>query len=76
MAVQQEISAQRLQRKVGSEVDVIVDEVSGEAAVGRTKGDAPEIDGLVYLKNTDGLAPGDVVRRRVTKADDYDLWTD
>ena len=76
MAVQQEISAQRLQRKVGSEVDVIVDEVSGEAAVGRTKGDAPEIDGLVYLENTDGLAPGDVVRRRVTKADDYDLWTD
>ena len=76
MAVQQEISAQRLQRKVGSEVDVIVDEVSGEAAVGRTEGDAPEIDGVVYLKNTDGLAPGDVVRRRVTKADDYDLWTD
>jgi ribosomal protein S12 methylthiotransferase len=76
MAVQQEISAQRLQRKIGSRIDIIVDEVSGETAVGRTKGDAPEIDGLVYLKNTDGLAPGDMVSRQVTQADDYDLWTD
>ena len=76
MAVQQEISAERLQRKIGTQMDIIVDEVSGDGAVGRTKGDAPEIDGLVYLKNTDGLAPGTVVNRQIVDADDYDLWTD
>ena len=76
MAVQQEISAERLQRKIGTHLDIIVDEVSSDRAVGRTKGDAPEIDGLVYLKNTDGLAPGTVVNRQIVDADDYDLWTD
>ena len=76
MAVQQEISAERLQRKIGAHMDIIVDEVSSDGAVGRTKGDAPEIDGLVYLKNTDGLAPGSVVNRHIVDADDYDLWTD
>ncbi len=76
MAVQQEISAERLQRKIGTHRDIIVDEVSSDGAVGRTKGDAPEIDGLVYLKNTDGLAPGTVVNRQIVHADDYDLWTD
>ncbi len=76
MAVQQEISAERLQRKIGAQMDIIVDEVSSDGAVGRTKGDAPEIDGLVYLKNTDGLAPGTVVNRQIVDADDYDLWTD
>ncbi len=76
MAVQQEISAERLQRKIGTHRDIIVDEVSSDGAVGRTKGDAPEIDGLVYLKNTDGLAPGTVVNRQIVDADDYDLWTD
>ena len=76
MAVQQEISAERLQRKIGTQMDIIVDEVSGDGAVGRTKGDAPEIDGLVYLKNTDGLAPGTVVNRQIVDADAYDLWTD
>ena len=76
MAVQQEISAERLQHKIGAHMDIIVDEVSSDGAVGRTKGDAPEIDGLVYLKNTDGLAPGSVVNRQIVDADDYDLWTD
>ena len=76
MAVQQGISAERLQRKIGAHMDIIVDEVSSDGAVGRTKGDAPEIDGLVYLKNTDGLAPGSVVNRQIVDADDYDLWTD
>ena len=76
MSVQQEISAQRLQRKVGTKVDILIDEVSPDGAVGRTKGDAPEIDGLVYLKNTDSLAPGTVVNRQIMDADDYDLWAD
>ena len=76
MSLQQEISAERLQRKVGTQLDIIIDDVSSDGAVGRTKGYAPEIDGLVYLKNTDGLAPGTLVNRKITDADDYDLWTD
>ena len=76
MAVQQEISAERLQRKIGAHMDIIVDEVSSDGAVGRTKGDAPEIDGLVYLNNAEGLSPGSVVNRQIVDADDYDLWTD
>lgn len=75
MSVQQEISAERLQRKVGTQMDIIIDDVSSDGAVGRTKGDAPEIDGVVYLKDPDGLTPGTVVNREITDADDYDLWT-
>ncbi len=76
MTVQQEISAERLQRKIGTHIDIIVDEVSSDGAVGRTKGDAPEIDGLVHLNNAEGLSPGSVVNRQIVDADDYDLWTD
>ncbi len=76
MEVQQEISAQRLQRKVGTSMDILVDEVSSEGAVGRTMGDAPEIDGLVYIKNPAGLTPGAIVNRKISEADNYDLYTD
>mgnify|MGYP000149502562 CR=1 FL=1 len=41
-----------------------------------SKGDAPEIDGAVYLRDNTGLQPGNIVSRKVTDADDYDLWTD
>jgi ribosomal protein S12 methylthiotransferase len=79
MAAQQAISARRLERKVGSEIDVIVDERDGEQALGRSTADAPEIDGRVYLPAGRGagkLAPGSIVRARVTAADEYDLWAE
>ena len=75
MALQQEISAERLQQKVGHSIDVLIDEIGPNGAVGRSKGDAPEIDGVVYVADASNLKPGDIVNRHVVDADDYDLWT-
>jgi ribosomal protein S12 methylthiotransferase len=74
MAAQQEISARRLQRRLGSVVDVLVDEVDEEGVRGRSYADAPEIDGTVHLEDAAGLVPGDVVTALVEDADEYDLW--
>jgi ribosomal protein S12 methylthiotransferase len=79
MAAQQAISARRLQERVGSDIEVIVDEVDGEQALGRSTADAPEIDGRVYLpagKGAKRLKPGSIITARVTKADEYDLWAE
>ena len=74
MQTQQEISAKRLARKVGTMIDVIVDEVDGEGAIARSKADAPEIDGNVFLNGDTDVKPGDIVQVRVEHADEYDLW--
>jgi ribosomal protein S12 methylthiotransferase len=55
---------------------VIVDEVDDEGAIGRSQWDAPEIDGSVFLQRAPGLKPGDIVRTKVTHADEYDLWAE
>jgi ribosomal protein S12 methylthiotransferase len=74
MALQQEISAARLQDKVGSTIEVLIDEVDAEGAIGRSSADAPEIDGRVFLDGITGVQPGDLVEGEVTGADEYDLW--
>ena len=74
MALQQQISAARLQEKVGRTIEILIDEVDGAGATGRSSADAPEIDGRVYLEGVTGLNPGDFVEAEVTAADDYDLW--
>ena len=79
MEVQERISAAKLQAKVGSIQTVLVDElVEGEdgsiQAIARTKADAPEIDGVVYLDDAEGLNPGDFVDVQITDADGHDLW--
>ena len=74
MAKQQTISAAKLAKKVGTTQTVLVDEVEGDRAVGRSMADAPEIDGVVYLTAPPGLKPGDLVEGEVSAADDYDLW--
>ena len=74
MALQQQISADRLQDKIGREIDILIDESGPEGAIGRSTADAPEIDGRVYLDGVTGLNPGDMVRAEVTDADEYDLW--
>ncbi len=74
MAVQQEVSREILAARVGTVIDVIVDEVDEDGAIGRSKWDAPEIDGSVFLGDGQTLKPGDIVRARVDAADDYDLW--
>jgi ribosomal protein S12 methylthiotransferase len=80
MEVQQKISAERLQRKVGRTINVIVDAI-GEpdedgnvGADARSEGDAPEIDGKVFLRNAGHLKQGDIVKVKVEDADDYDLY--
>ncbi|MGL5763295.1 MAG: 30S ribosomal protein S12 methylthiotransferase RimO, partial [Plesiomonas shigelloides] len=74
MQVQQEVSALRLQEKIGREMLVIIDEVDEEGAVARSMADAPEIDGAVYLNGETNLNVGDIVRVKVEHADEYDLW--
>jgi len=74
MEVQQKISTTKLQQKVGQQLDVIIDEIDAEGAVGRTMGDAPEIDGMVYLNEEFDVEPGDIVSVRIEHSDEYDLW--
>ncbi|MGE3516012.1 MAG: 30S ribosomal protein S12 methylthiotransferase RimO [Hyphomicrobium sp.] len=73
MEAQKRVSAELLQEKVGRTIDVIVDEVDDDGAVGRSKWDAPEIDGSVFLDGAQQLKPGDIVRARVIGSDEYDL---
>ena len=73
MALQAEISAAKLQRKIGKTLTVLVDEVDEEGAVGRSKADAPEIDGLVFIEGGVGLQPGDFVEVEIVDADEHDL---
>ncbi len=73
MAVQQTISRARLARKVGTVQRVLIDEAGPRGAVGRSTADAPEIDGVVYVKTRRKLAVGEFVDVRITAADDYDL---
>ena len=75
MAKSQAISEAKLSAKVGRQIDVIVDEVDAEGATCRTKSDAPEIDGNLFVDDGfEGLVPGDIVRVEVEEAGEYDLW--
>ena len=74
MAHQAEISAARLQLKVGRKGRVIIDEVVEEGAVGRSEADAPEIDGQVFIDGATHLKVGDIVDVEFEEADEYDLW--
>lgn len=79
MEVQERISAAKLQDKIGTMQTVLVDEIVEDEdgnieAIGRTKADAPEIDGVVYLADAEGLTPGDFVEVQIYDADGHDLW--
>jgi len=74
MAHQAVISAERLQRRVGRIETVLIDEVVEEGAVARSKADAPEIDGLVFIDGATHLKVGDLVEVKLEEADDHDLW--
>jgi ribosomal protein S12 methylthiotransferase len=76
MQRQQEISASRLQAKIGTEIEVLIDSVDHSGATGRSSADAPEIDGRVHLPGATDLTPGDWVRGVVSRADECDLWID
>ncbi len=71
----QAISEAKLAAKVGTEMEVIVDLVEDDAATCRTKADAPEIDGNLFIdEGFEDLRPGDIVQVRVDEAGEYDLW--
>ena len=74
MQAQQAISARKLQRKIGTRMTVLIDEVDEEGAVARSPADAPNIDGMVYLNDFFDCQPGDFVEVEIEHADEYDLW--
>jgi len=74
MQRQQEISAKRLQRRVGQRMSVLVDEVGNAGAIARSAADAPEIDGLVYIEDGHTLRTGEFATVVVERADQHDLF--
>jgi ribosomal protein S12 methylthiotransferase len=76
MEFQEDISTQRLEARIGRSIEVLVDDVDGDGAVARSHGDAPEIDGLVYVTNGQDLQVGDLARVTVTDCDVHDLYAE
>lgn len=76
METQQEISAARLQARIGQQLEVLIDAVDEQGASGRCYADAPEIDGKVYLDGFIDTFPGDALLVEITGADAYDLWAE
>ena len=77
MAKQQEISAAKMQAKIGSTQDCIIDGVTedGKTIIARSKADAPEIDGNVFINNcAKPVTQGDIIPVKITDADEYDLF--
>jgi len=74
MDKQNQISAHKLKNKVGLTLEVLIDEVNDNEAIGRSHADAPEIDGQVIIENTSNLHPGDQVNVLIETSGDYDLW--
>jgi ribosomal protein S12 methylthiotransferase len=73
MELSKEISAQKLAQKVGRKMRVVVDRIDGKVAVARSSSDAPEIDGIVRIRQAKRLAAGDWADVTITQASDYDL---
>jgi ribosomal protein S12 methylthiotransferase len=73
MRRQQAISARRLRRKIGSRQPVIIDDIGPTVAKGRSRADAPEIDGAVYVASRRPLRVGEIATVRIDRADAYDL---
>jgi ribosomal protein S12 methylthiotransferase len=73
MQAQQAISAKKLRRKVGRREKVIIDRMHANGAVGRTRGDAPEIDGVTHISARRPLKVGEIATVKVERADVYDL---
>ncbi len=73
MQTQQKVSAELLKSRVGKTLPVIIDEQGATVATGRTKYDAPEIDGVVYVASRTPLKPGEIVHVKIESSDEYDL---
>jgi ribosomal protein S12 methylthiotransferase len=77
METQAEISAAKLERKVGREMTVLVDEITDDGtAIARTSAEAPEIDGVVIIENSEGMDVGEFAQVRIIDAGEHDLWAE
>jgi len=76
MELQEDISTQRLEAKIGREIVVLVDDIDEEGAIARSEGDAPDIDGLVYVPDGQDMEIGKFYRVRVTDCDVHDLYAE
>lgn len=76
MQVQAKISTAKLKAKIGSTLDVLIDEVDDQGCIARSKADAPEIDGLVYLNQERQHQVGDIVKVKIIASDEHDLWAE
>lgn len=74
MAVQGEISAERLKQRIGQEYQIVIDSVDAEGAVGRCYADAPEVDGVVHLNGVYDLVPGQQVWAEIIHTNEHDMW--
>jgi ribosomal protein S12 methylthiotransferase len=70
----QAISAKKLAAKIGKRLEVIIDEGGARESKGRSKGDAPQIDGAVHVTTRRPLRAGDIVTVRIERSAAYDLW--
>jgi ribosomal protein S12 methylthiotransferase len=76
MAVQEHISEQKLARRIGNVEDIIIDGRDEEGLVGRSRSDAPEIDGVVFIDGNADCQAGDIVRAKITGSNAHDLWAE
>ena len=76
MEVQAKISADKLQRKLGKTLTVLVDSLENDTAVARSSADAPEIDGVVYIEDAKNLKSGNLCQVRIIRASEHDLWAE
>lgn len=77
MQKQNQISTTKLKEKIGQTLDILIDEVNSEQVIGRTMGDAPEIDGRVYLNPNfmeKSAKVGDIIQAKIIDSDEYDLY--
>ncbi len=74
MAVQAEISTQKLKQRIGKEYQVIIDEIGTDGAIGRTYADAPEVDGVVHLTDEFDVEPGDKIWVQIIHSNEHDIW--
>ena len=76
MQRQAKISTAKLKAKIGATIDVIIDEVDDQGSIARSKADAPEIDGLVYLNQENQHKVGDIITAKIIASDEHDLWAE
>ncbi|MDH5484640.1 MAG: 30S ribosomal protein S12 methylthiotransferase RimO [Gammaproteobacteria bacterium] len=76
MTLQAEISANKLAKKVGHEIQVMVDEMDDEGIIARSKADAPEVDGMVFVDSTNSYEAGTIINVKITDSTEHDLFAE